>query len=467
MFKSFVYKSIGLGMGLALALDGTKAAAMPSRDVKPSSRFSYSEAGREHEVSFDGVYRVRGFSVHSFDEMSEFQKEQFIEYRMKPVMAYVFGPLTYRSIGGPKEITGLRVDWASAREAGSVVEIPYTYQGRWLIDRRDAEKSLLEVPVPFNDDDVFSPGWKKCTDRDPEHQTRSFYWYFWDPRRPGCDHQEGKQYFTAQVRIGDAIAGTVDSYPEYQRLIRDTAEGRELRMTIGFGYVVDRSVANPDRDGNMGMREYQEYLESFRAQYGSEFTEEPILQGEYKASMTRSKIIGHRFRGERQGVRVILNVVTSTNIDQMDLFAKSFAHDHDGVFAWFGHSRVGSGFDAERFEFVLRNDPEYYSLTDQYQLIYWGGCNSYSYYTLPFFALKSSLNPEADPNGIRNLDIIANGLPSFFALNSTNAMILTRHILNWQERPSYQMIIRDIERAATRFGARVLAIVLGDEDNPQ
>ena len=52
---------------------------------------------------------------------------------------------------------------------------------------------------------------------------------------------------------------------------------------------------------------------------------------------------------------IVINVVAAAGIDQMELFARSFAHDHDGFFGWFGHSRVGSGFDAERFWQVHRS----------------------------------------------------------------------------------------------------------------
>ena len=45
----------------------------------------------------------------------------------------------------------------------------------------------------------------------------------------------------------------------------------------------------------------------------------------------------------------------------------------------------GYGFDANYFRSLMKGKPDYYSITSEYQLIYWGGCNSYSYYALPFF----------------------------------------------------------------------------------
>lgn len=149
----------------------------------------------------------------------------------------------------------------------------------------------------------------------------------------------------------------------------------------------------------------------------------------------------------------------------MELFAQSYAHDHDGFFSWFGHSRVGSGFDAEQFDSMLKYNPEYYSLTSQYQLVYWAGCNSYSYYTQPFFKQKSKLDPANDPTGSKNLDIIANGLPSLFSFNADNAIILHKALLSWENTTSYQKIVTQLEKRAARSYYSVLVNILGDEDN--
>ncbi|MGZ5279749.1 MAG: hypothetical protein ACXWC9_07405, partial [Pseudobdellovibrionaceae bacterium] len=101
-----------------------------------------------------------------------------------------------------------------------------------------------------------------------------------------------------------------------------------------------------------------------------------------------------------------------------------------------------------------------------YQMIYWAGCNSYSYYTLAFFDQKAKLNPTKDPKGTKNLDIISNALPSYFSLNAINAEILLKSLMKWEKPTSYQAIVDDIEKRAEKDGSTlVLVNVLGDEDN--
>jgi hypothetical protein len=214
------------------------------------------------------------------------------------------------------------------------------------------------------------------------------------------------------------------------------------------------------------VREYQAFVRHARATL-SGFQETKILQKEYRGAAQPSKVIGHRFEGTLRGVSVVINVVAAAGVDQMQIFAKSFAHDHDGFFGWFGHSRVGSGFDAETFWGMVVRSPDYYTVTPTYQLVYWGGCNSYSYYTLPFFEFKSHVANGVDPRGTKGLDIIANGLPSYFHLNGDNAGIALKHLLNWEARPSYQTIVNELEAKAHDSGIDVLVAVLGDEDNDQ
>lgn len=95
--------------------------------------------------------------------------------------------------------------------------------------------------------------------------------------------------------------------------------------------------------------------------------------------------MGHRFVGTKSGVSIKIDIVAAADVDQMEIFSRSFARSHDSFFGWFGHSRLGWGFDSDNLVYNLKIHPQIYSISRQYQLVYWAGCNNYSYYTLPFF----------------------------------------------------------------------------------
>lgn len=444
---------------IALVLVVSGAFAGTARAEPQFETNFYSSSGREHAVSYEAVVRTRYTDLSAFKAMSASARKSFIRAEIEPVLKFQFGPLTHRELGGPLKTTGVTVAWSKAQLISGYVEVPYRYEGVWILRKDLAVGGGFLIPVPKNVRLVYKDGWKRCTDPHPDHQTVSFLWYYWDPSRSGCDHQRGIEYEEISVSIGAQTLNEARTYPEYERLFRIKDGRKTLTLTFGFGYVEDPSRPEPERDLDPGMVEYRKFADGvWRMLRGSSLKESAILQGEYEGATDPEVRIGRRYEAVISGVDVTVNVIAAAGVDQMLLFAKSFAHDHDGLFAWLGHSRVGSGFDADQFGMLLHSYPSYYSVTDAYQVIYWGGCNSYSYYTLPFFETKG---------GTKNLDIIANGLPSLFGFNAMNATVVLRAFLDWSDRPSYQDIVDRIEAGAERYGVTVLTAVLGDEDNPR
>lgn len=423
---------------------------------KNSNQF-YSKSGQEFKVQFQALHQS---SATSLDQLTS----ELVNYEIKQTIRFLAGPLTVRNIAGIQRNESILPALDKAYVKNNHVLVPYTYSGVWLIQHEAIAAGYLKIPVPYSVNDLKSTNWQKCTDTSSEeHSTWSFFWYFWDPSRPGCDHKEGTQYQEVNIVLGAETKSTTKSYPEYKNLIHIKNGVPTLAMTFAFGYVEDANEPNPYKDSDPGMSEFRRFhgvVQKKMAALG--FKEKDILQSDMTVGATK---IGTTFFGLKDGVQVEVSVVAAAGVDQMDIFATSYAKNHDGFFAWFGHSRVGSGFDAEQFKDRLRYSPDKFSVTSDYQLIYWSGCNSYAYYTLPFFKLKADLNPAADPNGTKNLDIISDGLPTYFSFNSFNAQVLLKALLSWQNPTSYQSIVNDLENYASGSGSTVLVNVLGDEDN--
>lgn len=419
----------------------------------------YASQAAEHQVSYRALYRT------NWKSLRELPSNPQIEASIQEVIPFLFGPLTDRQIASPQrkqKISALREE---ARLENGVVVVPYTYEGVWLI-RKSALRNEIELPIPFSLNGLRTKRWLNCTDSARDHQTWSFFWYFWDPSRSGCDHRLDQQYQEVSVQIGEETPQTVSSFPEYERMFRVKDGKKVLSMTFGFGYVEDNEKPDPFHDPDAGMIEFQKFYAAVKTVLESKgFVEEPISASDY--DIWDQTHMGSRFVGTIEGVEHRVSIVAAANVDQMNLFAKSYATDHEGFFGWFGHSRVGSGFDAERFQLIMRQDPGQYSVSSDYQLVYWAGCNSYSYYTLPFFEMKARLSPLQDPQGTRNLDLISNGLPSLFAFNAMNAQVLFEALMNWQKPTSYQKIVDRLESNGSRWNIPVLVNVLGDEDNQE
>lgn len=421
----------------------------------------YSRSADEYNVAFRALLRTKWKSIEQISVLSASQKKEFEEYTLRPTVKYIFGPLTNRSLGGEQKGSQLTILWSEAAMDHGVVAVPYNYSGQWLVNKKAVANGDIAVPIPFDLDGLITPRWKNCTDSAPEHQDYSWYWYFWDPSRYGCDHQEGVQYQVITPQLVKKTEQTVVSYPEYKAMI----QGNTIRMTFAFGYVEDNYSPDPFTDRDMGMDQFRSFLAMVRKDTGIyNPRQSEILEREYLGSSNDSRKIGMRFQFEKRGVLFDIKVVAAASIDQMEIFTKSFSHDHDAFFGWFGHSRVGNGFDADKFARLTRQSPSFYTLTPNYQMIYWAGCNSYSYYTKPFFDFKANLIPQ-DVKGTKSLDIISNGLPSYFSLNAANAEVLLDVVVNFDRNATYQEIVNRIERQSNASGIYVLANVLGDEDN--
>jgi hypothetical protein len=443
---------------LAVALFATGSAQVLAQTN--SDQEFYAKAGDEYIVEFRAEVRGDFNSVEQIKELSQARRIEFIETTLKPTIKFLFGPMTHRQWGGEQKGYSVDVEWDNAELRNGAVFIPYSYRGQWLINKNVAQKKIFDLPLPYNLNSLRTPEWLQCTDSDPEHATWSFFWYFWDPSRSGCDHKEYKHYQTIKPVIVEKTTQTIASYPEYENMLSDGV----ITMTFGLGYVEDPADPKPFEDADYGMYEFRRLISWVKSYAGPQAVELPILQSEYPGYTKVPNRIGTRFQFERNGVNFDIKIVSSGRVDQMELFAKSFAADHDDYFGWFGHSRVGSGFDAGQFNMMLRTRPNVYSISRNYQMIYWAGCNSYSYYTKPFFDFKVDLK-ENDPQGTKKLDIISNALPSFFSLNARNAMVLVRALTNPLAPMSYQRIIDEIETQSNMMGIDVLVNVLGDEDN--
>lgn len=417
----------------------------------------YSQAGREYKAHFEGIYRS------NYKEISDIQPGYLIG-SIRENTKFLFGPLTYRSLGGIQKGEKITPHPEQAVIENGRVLIPFSYEGVWMVHFDKVPEQYLELPLPFSVEDLSQTNWLSCTDAtDDDHATLGFLWYFWDPSRPGCKHKKDFDYQIVKIHFDQPTEQTVTSYPEYNRMIRQENGRSVLSMTFAFGYVEDNQHPRPFKDSDAGMVEFRKFYEIVRKTLVPQgFTETALLQKTYTSG---SEKIGARFIGKLNGLEYRVSVVSNAGVDQMELFAHSFAAEHDAFFGWFGHSRVGDGFDATQFRYILSDNPNQFSMSNQYQLVYWAGCNSYSYYTLPFFDLKARNDAANDPKGTKNLDIISNTLPSLFAFNANNANVMFQAIMNKNRNTSYQEIIGKIEDSAQNYGYDVIVNVLGDEDN--
>lgn len=401
----------------------------------------YAAKGNQVNVKLEAIYLA---NVKLQDLQSQ-NIQARIRKNILKTLTYLYGPTTNRQIGGISKVENVDIDFNNISIANNQMMIPYRYQAVWLISDKFIKKNEFEISIPFNEEILITENWKKCTDHEPIHQTQKLLWYYWDPQRNGCDHQLNVQYQNVAVHLVHQLAQDKSGRPDYQRLIQRT-DGQHLDMTFAFGYINKESEQNPDTSHDQGMYSYRELLKLLRKNklIKKSFLETRINLNEYQGYQNKNQVIGTRFKGIKDGIPVTIKVVTASNIDQMELFAKSYLQDHDSTFAWFGHSRVGEGFAASQVLELMEKNKNTFLLSPDFQILYWGGCNGYSYFTTPFFRMKAEKFSNNDHDR-SNLNIISNALPTIENLSGRNAMSFFESIFYWEKSKSYKGIIDDLE----------------------
>jgi hypothetical protein len=138
----------------------------------------------------------------------------------------------------------------------------------------------------------------------------------------------------------------------------------------------------------------------------------------------------------------------------LDLGKKALKHAD--IFIYDGHSGLGGYFAFENFFKQNNGLPR-----DKYQVLFFNGCSTFSYYNTDYFEGKKS---NIDPLGYENLDIITNGIGAAFTIGAGTDSILLRELLSGDKK-SWVAILDEIYRVDPETTA--LTQINGDENNPK
>ena len=247
------------------------------------------------------------------------------------------------------------------------------------------------------------------------------------------------------------------SYPEYSRL---ADENGVIRISVLFGMDDPDKGKNPDRSADINARNFVGFRRTLlRMGYrGRELSEDEI-----RGIAPAGTVVAHveELVRELPRAKIVIRLFFGpSGIDEESTGFHHFLRDameNASVFIFDGHSGLGSNLDLPKIEgmngFSIRPPKS------RYQIYFFNSCSSYTYYNSAFFSRKRS---DADPLGTKNLDILANGLATYFSTIGESNMELVKAVDAWAAgRPgkSYQELAAAID-TDNLFG------VNGDEDNP-
>lgn len=383
-------------------------------------------SAKELSYSFQSVVVASIDSGYSSQELAEFQASYIfgIFSSAENVRKYGLDPELVGGLGAPKNEMNIRV--LSQKQLDGKVEIKYSSSGTFIVHNKVADRLLktghISVPLPFEPLDVFDP---KCTD--PHYQSFDDFWYFYDPFRKGCEYLSAAPYaYNVDIKVKLGTQVKREATPRLDLLRGDNGNGALFSIYVIHGYY--ESPQDPKDDGRKAFREYNSFLKGLGLQERSlrENTTWPLSEFRGTLELANGKVID---------ILIKHALVESSSESRNVYFAKFFkeAVEQGDVVIYAGHSGLGSNLDIATLEYKAGR---FTFPKNKRQIFFFESCSSYAYYLDTFRYEKTRAT----------IDVVTNGLSSYFETSHDLLTVFTLHMLNpGNEQVTWMQILRDME----------------------
>jgi hypothetical protein len=340
----------------------------------------------------------------------------------------------------------------------------YDYEGTIVV--KNGPTNEYEIILPVNPETVYEAGMSgrrnPCTDH--HYQSEGDFWYFWNPKNPGCRMKEGVDYSRLKAKI-KRLANSKSTYPEYERL--PDSDG-VIKISLLMGMDDPKKGRDPNNSTDINAKNFRDIkaslIDNGRGYKNSLADKRDILEVLGRSSARNLPYVEDFKKtiknGNKEYTLWVQIFFGPSGIDEgSDNFHYFFkdALENSAVMMYDGHSGLGGHLDLASIE-----DAHNFRIAPnkrRYQIYFFNSCSSYTYYNSMFFGRKATAS---DENGTKNLDILTNGLATYFSVMHDTNLALIKAIEAWaagKASLNYQTIARQID-SGNLFG------INGDEDNP-
>lgn len=381
--------------------------------------------------------------------------------RIHQQLTHLFGPMErYEPKSVPKMNHDIVITSMQRDESRGVFRVNYDYKGDIAVSEAVGKQMTLLLPrdpdriygqaVVFKNNQRYFP----CTDK--KYTEEKYFWYFWSPDRDGCQLVEGEHYDRFTVKVTQ-YANTKETYPEYERLIN---EAGEIPVHILIGMDNPFKSTDPSRSDDIAVKTYNKLsdLLSQRGYTSRKWSEEEIKKFMQNSSNKIPAVttFTKEFPRATMKVRLFFGPSGEMQSKPFHYFFKD-ALEKASVMVYAGHSGLGEYVAPQSIAKSLGASLK--PPKDRYQIWFFNSCSSYPYFNRDYFDLKMT---SEDPEGTKNLDIITNGLSTYFYALTPSTLVLINSVEDYAKgylKRSYQSMIN-------RGDSMNFMAVNGDKDNP-
>lgn len=410
MFKSILFSKLSLILTSLIAIATTSQAQI----ISPSA----TEVNYSYTTTFEFPLNTEGFDEEAAQlAASQTDDETRAQYHAQHMFGLLHSPeqmkkygvytATEGGIGAPQAQMNIRI--LSSEVYGDTAVITYSNSGKMILNKIVAKALIkdgsINLPLPK---DYFSIYRKDCTDA--HYDSLGDYWYFYNAFRSGCQSLKSKKMAVAtDIEIKVAAVKKIDQTPKLPYLRGDNGNGSLFSVYVIHGFA--ESSAKDD-EGRGNFDEFDDYMRS------QNFAESREKSGTVTPLHVFKKEIVLD-NGKKLNVEVKHMLVDTAIEKKSAAFAKFFkkAAETADVILYGGHSGLGGNLDIPSLEEkvgAFKFNPK------KKQIFFFESCSSYSYYLQHFAVEKTKAK----------IDIITNGLTSYFDTSTAQFTTLMDHLLS-------------------------------------
>ncbi len=367
-----------------------------------------------------------------------------VEQKIEDQFLYTIGHLNaQRSVGRLDKVEVTNVQKTTLARG----EIKVTYHARlpvsWGSKTSVPSKYSFTLPklVSFSGLESFTSKYKdRCVDHSAHDVDSGSMWYYYRPSTSGCT-LDSSDVVTFEATVTKSTENTTGKYPEYHKVWEDDA----LRVVAIFGKNEDGATQS-----DAGIDAYNAFVASMRTALGNlSLTTVPADAGS-APGVSKPEVT---FNAKLDATKTIS--VTALLVDNVRTAGAAFDARYEelspnaDVIMYNGHAGLGQNVQA------LARKGRF--LADKYLLLFMNGCDTFAYVDGYLAETRAALNP-SDPEGTKFMDIVTNGMPSYFHSNARASTALVKGLMSIAQPKTFEQMFSDID-------TEQVVLVTGEEDN--
>lgn len=328
------------------------------------------------------------------------------------------------------------------------VQITYTATLPVIWAKRNGIPSDVELKFPldisYSGQQAFATKYgHECVDWGAHDVDAGSMFYYFRPRASGCTIADADVH-TVTASLAPSPTSTTGKFPEYNKIWEDNT----LNVVAIFGKYEDGATTGSDA----GISAYNEFVKAMKSELQSRNLTTVPASVPSSPGVNAPDIEFNATLPDGKQIKVVAlltdNINTGLQNPTFRARYESLSTRADFI-AYNGHAGLGSNIRA------LASAGKW--VQGQYVVVFMNGCDTFAYVDGSLSNAHKAINPD-DTTGFKYIDIINNGMPSFFSNMADSSLALLRGFISYDDPKTYEQIF-------AKISSTQLVMVTGEQDN--